>query len=231
MSSLPDGTNGPHAFVSNLEEPELSDEDRHHLQRVLRLKPSDPLTISDGANRWRPAIFGTTIEATGEIVKVPPPTVPITIGFVVPKGDRPAWIVQKLTELGVDEIHLLSSLRSVVKWDPPKAEQQHQRLGRIAREAAMQSRQVRIPKIKPINELKQATLKPGISLAHRSEERVTLKHPCIYIGPEGGWDPIELAGLPTVSLGPSVLRAETAAVAAASALSLLRQDLLDNHSP
>lgn len=231
MSSLPDGTNGPHAFVANLEGPELSDEDRHHLERVLRLRPSDPMTIADGANRWRTAIFGPTIEATGEIVEVAAPTVPITIGFVVPKGDRPAWIVQKLTELGVDEIHLLSSLRSVVKWDPPKAEQQLQRLNRIAREAAMQSRQVRVPEIKPINEFKQAITEPGISLAHRSEERVSLRHRCIYIGPEGGWDPSEIAGLPTVSLGPSVLRAETAAVAAASALSLLRQDLLDNHSP
>ena len=231
MSSLPDGTNGPHAFVTNLEQPELSDEDQHHLQRVLRLRPSDPLTISDGAHRWRPAIFGDTIEVTGEIVTVPPPKVVITIGFVVPKGDRPSWIVQKLTELGVDEIHLLSSQRSVVKWDPPKADQQRERLIRIAREAAMQSRQVRLPKIKPISGIKEATLEPGVSLAHRSGERISLKQPSIYIGPEGGWEPTELVDLPTVSLGPSVLRAETAAVAAASALSLLRQDLLDNHSP
>lgn len=231
MNSLPDGTNGPHVFVGSIEEPELSDEDRHHLQRVLRLRPSDSLTITDGANRWRSAIFGTSIEVTGEIVEVPPPTVPITIGFVVPKGDRPAWIVQKLTELGVDEIHLLSSLRSVVKWDPEKAEQQYERLRRIAREAAMQSRQVRLPKIKPINEIKQVTRKPGMCLAHRSERQITLNQSCIYVGPEGGWDPTEVVDFPTVSLGASVLRAETAAVAAASALSFLRQDLLDNHSP
>ena len=53
----------------------------------------------------------------------------------------------------------------------------------------------------------------------------------LYIGPEGGWDDSELADMPTVSLGSSVLRAETAAVTAAAALSLLREDLLDNHSP
>ncbi|HJL98870.1 MAG TPA: RsmE family RNA methyltransferase [Acidimicrobiales bacterium] len=231
MGSLPDGTNGPHVFVDNLQAPELSDEDRHHLQRVLRLKSGDPLTVGDGVNQWRPAIFGTSIETTGEVVAVPPPSIPITIGFVVPKGDRPSWIVQKLTELGVDEIHLLSSQRSVVKWNPTKAEQQHQRLTRIAREAAMQSRQVRVPQIKPISEIKHVTTKPALALAHRNGDRITLKQSTIYIGPEGGWDPTEVADRRTISLGPSVLRAETAAVTAASALSLLREDLLDNHSP
>jgi len=231
MGSLPDGTNGPHVFVNDLQAPELSDEDRHHLHRVLRLKSGDPLTIGNGVDQWCPAIFGENIETTGEIVTVPPPSIPITIGFVVPKGDRPSWIVQKLTELGVDEIHLLSSQRSVVKWNPTKAEQQHQRLTRIAREAAMQSRQVRVPPIKPISEIKHAAAKPGLALAHRHGDRITLKQSTIYIGPEGGWDPTEVADRQTISLGPSVLRAETAAVTAASALSLLREDLLDNHSP
>ena len=231
MGSLPDGTNGPHVFVNDLQAPELSDEDRHHLHRVLRLKSGDPLTIGNGVDQWCPAIFGENIETTGEIVTVPPPSISITIGFVVPKGDRPSWIVQKLTELGVDEIHLLSSQRSVVKWNPTKAEQQHQRLTRIAREAAMQSRQVRVPPIKPISEIKHSAAKPGLALAHRHGDRITLKQSTIYIGPEGGWDPTEVADRQTISLGPSVLRAETAAVTAASALSLLREDLLDNHSP
>ncbi len=231
MGSLPDGTNGPHVFVNDLQAPELSDEDRHHLHRVLRLKSGDPLTIGNGVDQWCPAIFGENIETAGEIVTVPPPSIPITIGFVVPKGDRPSWIVQKLTELGVDEIHLLRSQRSVVKWNPTKAEQQHRRLTRIAREAAMQSRQVRVPPITPISEIKHAAAKPGVALAHRHGDRITLKQSTIYIGPEGGWDPTEVADRQTISLGPSVLRAETAAVTAASALSLLREDLLDNHSP
>ena len=68
------------------------------------------------------------------------------------------------------------------------------------------------------------------TLAHRGGEQLTLKRPIIYIGPEGGWEPAETANRSTVSLGPSVLRAETAAVAAGSALALLRSNLLDNHS-
>ena len=69
------------------------------------------------------------------------------------------------------------------------------------------------------------------TLAHRGGGQLTLDRPIIYIGPEGGWEASEIGDKPTVSLGSSVLRAETAAVAAASALALLRSDLLDNHSP
>ena len=227
----PDGTNGPHVFVEDLENPQLSDDDLHHLQRVLRLRPGDPITICDGAYAWRTALFESSPAITGDIVRVLPPSPRLTIGFVVPKGDRPSWIVQKLTELGIDEIHLLTSQRSVVKWNPEKAERQLQRLQRIAREAAMQSRQVRIPEIKDIREVRLAAADSGAALTHRTGSRPSLKHSVLYIGPEGGWDDSELVDMPTINLGPSVLRSETAAVTAAAALSLLREDLLDNHSP
>ena len=231
MGSLPDGTSGPHVFVRDLEAPELSDEDLHHLRRVLRLRKGDPLTISDGDHRWRQAAFDASPKITGDIIEVPAPSPPITIGFVVPKGDRPAWIVQKLTEIGVDEIHLLASSRSIVKWEPNKAEQQRSRLVRVAREAAMQSRQVKVPTIRPIRDIGEASIVSDATLAHRGGGQLTLDRPIIYIGPEGGWEASEIGDKPTVSLGSSVLRAETAAVAAASALALLRSDLLDNHSP
>ena len=227
----PDGTNGPHVFVEDLENPELSDDDLHHLQRVLRLRPGDPITICDGAYSWRPAIFESSPSITGDIVRVSPLSPRITVGFVVPKGDRPGWIVQKLTELGVDEIHLLTSQRSVVKWNTDKAERQLQRLLRIAREAAMQSRQVRIPEIKALRDVRVAAADSGAALAHRTGSRPNLKQSVLYIGPEGGWDDSELVDMSTTNLGSSVLRSETAAITAAAALSLLREDLLDNHSP
>lgn len=231
MGSLPDGTTGPHVFVSDLDAPHLSDEDRHHLGRVLRLRKGDPLTISDGARRWRQATFDDSPKIIGDIIEVPAPSPPITIGFVVPKGDRPAWIVQKLTELGVDEIHLLISSRSVVKWEHDKAEQQRIRLVRVAREAAMQSRQVAVPIIREIRDVVEASSMFDVAFAHRGGAQLSLDHPIIYIGPEGGWSPSEIADKATVSLGSSVLRSETAAVASASGLRLLRADLLDNHSP
>tara|TARA_Y100001949_G_scaffold139118_1_gene120894 strand:- start:1951 stop:2646 length:696 start_codon:yes stop_codon:yes gene_type:complete len=231
MGSLPDGTNGPHVFAQDLEAPELADEDRHHLGRVLRLRKGDPLTISDGARRWRQAAFGDSLTLLGDIIEVPAPSPLITVGFVVPKGDRPTWIVQKLTELGVDEIHLLSSSRSVVEWDVHKSEQQRSRLARVAREAAMQSRQVKVPIIREMRDVLEALSMFEGTLAHRGGSQLTLKRSTIYIGPEGGWASSEIADRPTVSLGPSVLRSETAAVTAGSALALLRADLLDNHSP
>jgi len=231
MATLPDGTNGPHVFVEDLDQPRLSPHDLHHLKRVLRLRPGNPITICDGAYRWRSATFDNPPVATGDVVEVSPPLPRITIGFVVPKGDRPSWIVQKLTELGVDEIHLLRSQRSVVKWNPDQADKQLKRLERIAREAAMQSRQVRVPTIKPVTEVRQAAKDSGASLTHRNGTRPSLNQNILYIGPEGVWDDSELVDMPTVNLGSSVLRAETAAVTAAAALSLLREDLLDNHSP
>ena len=230
MGALPDGTTGPHVFVEDLRAPEFSNEDHHHLGRVLRLRKGDPLTLSDGARRWRQAAFDDIPTLTGDIIEVPPPSPLITVGFVVPKGDRPTWIVQKLTEIGVDEIHLLSSARSVVKWDARKSEQQRNRLIRVAREAAMQSRQVKVPVIRDARDVAEALSMFDATLAHRGGDQLTLEHPIIYIGPEGGWEPAETANRSTVSLGPSVLRAETAAVAAGSALALLRSNLLDNHS-
>ena len=53
--ALPDGQGGPHAYVEDLDEPTLADEDRHHLARVLRLRDGDSLTVGDGLGRWRPA--------------------------------------------------------------------------------------------------------------------------------------------------------------------------------
>ena len=230
MGALPDGTTGPHVFVQDLQAPQFSDDDHHHLERVLRLRKGDPLTISDGARRWRQAAFDDIPTLVGDIIEVPPPSPLITVGFVVPKGDRPTWIVQKLTEVGVDEIHLLSSARSVVKWDANKSDQQRNRLIRVAREAAMQSRQVKVPVIRETRNVNEALSMFDATLAHRGGDQLTLKSPIIYIGPEGGWEPAETTDRPTVSLGPSVLRAETAAVAAGSALALLRSNLLDNHS-
>ena len=95
----------------------------------------------------------------------------------------------------------------------------------------MQSRQVTVPIISEIRDVVEASSTFDVTFAHRGGAQLSLAHPIIYIGPEGGWSPSEIADKPTVSLGSSVLRSETAAVAAASGLRLLRADLLDNHSP
>jgi 16S rRNA (uracil1498-N3)-methyltransferase len=227
----PTGEGGPHVFVESLDRPELTPEDDHHLRRVLRTRPGDPITISDGQGRWRPAIFDTAPQPTGAVVEVAEASPLITVGFVVPKGDRPNWVVQKLTELGVDRIQPLSSRRSVVRWEGERGRKHLERLRSVARAAAMQSRQVRLPVIEPMRDVSELLNGGEAVLAQRGGLPPSLTRPAVLVGPEGGWDPAELASATaTVDLGPSVLRADTAAVLAGGALALLRAGLACEHS-
>ncbi len=212
----------PHVFVADLERPELDEDDRHHLARALRLRAGDALTLSDGRGAWRPARFGPTVEPDGEIVVEPAPHPPITVGLAPVKGQRPEWAVQKLTELGVDAIWLLVADRSVVRWEKPR-----DRLDKIVREAGMQSRRTRLPEVRVGVTVEAASLGAGVALADPGGGPPSLDHPVVLIGPEGGWSDRERAAAPSVvGLGPTILRAETAAVAAGSLLCALRHGLV-----
>lgn len=214
---------GPHVFVADLERPVLADHDRHHLAKALRLRPGDALTISDGAGRWRPARFGADVEPDGAVVTVPAPHPPITVGLAPVKGQRPDWAVQKLTELGVDAIWLLVADRSVVRWDAKHRD----RLDRIVREAAMQSRRCHLPTVRVGVPVAEAAATEGVALAEPGGGPPSLARPVVLVGPEGGWSDAERAAAPAlVGLGPAILRAETAAVAAGTLLAALRHGLL-----
>lgn len=218
----PDGRGGPHVFVVDLEDPELTVEDRHHLATVLRLRDGDEMTISDGLGRWQPCRFGATIESCGDLVLVPPPTLEVGVGFALIKGDRPELVVQKLTEMGVDRIVPLTAERSVVRWDAEKATRQFRRLERVAREASMQSRRVRLPVVESVAPFGSVADAPGVALAESGGGPVDLARPMLLVGPEGGWTAGELSDRPRVGLGPTVLRAETAAMVAGALLTALR---------
>jgi len=220
----PTGRGGPHAFVDDLDQPVLSAGDEHHLARVLRLRPGDPLTLSDGRGSWRPARFGSPPAPDGPIVEVPEATPPITIAFALVKGERPEWIVQKLTELGTDEIRPFVAERSVVRWTEEKRTRAAERWRVVAREASMQSRRCRLPTVHAPCRFADVAALDGAALADRDGGPVGLDHPVLLIGPEGGWSDTERdLGLPTVRLGPQVLRAETAALAAATLLASARE--------
>jgi 16S rRNA (uracil1498-N3)-methyltransferase len=218
-----------HVFVDDLDALVLAAGDRHHLERVLRLRAGDELTVSDGAGRWRRCRFGAALDPIGPI-EVDAVSVPeITVAFALVKGDRPEWVVQKLTELGVDRIVPFIAERSVVQWDDEKAVRHHERLVTIAREAAMQSRRSRLPDIAPVTAFGEIARSPGAALADRGGDPPTLGHRVVLIGPEGGWSDAErAAGLPVVTLGPTILRSETAAIAAAVALCGLRSALFES---
>jgi 16S rRNA (uracil1498-N3)-methyltransferase len=211
------------AFVDDLDAPALRDVDRHHLERVLRVRPGDPLTVADGLGRWRTATFGPVLTATGEITEEPVPVPPITIGFALVKGDKPEVVVQKLTELGIDRIVPFRAERSVVRWDDAKATKAVVRLRAVARAAAMQSHRARLPDVTDVTDLRVLAAEPGAALADRDGGPPSLDWPLVLVGPEGGWAPEERAlALPHVALPGHVLRAETAALTAGSLLVALR---------
>ncbi len=222
IGAPPDGRGGPHAFVDDVEDPVLSADDRHHLSRVLRLRDGDALTVCDAAGRWRPASFGDRLVASGDVVEVPPPAREVAVGFALIKSGRPELVVQKLTELGVDRIMLLSAERSVVMWDEGKAAVQLNRLTRVVREAGMQSRRVRLPVLEPLRQASVVARDPTVAMAEPGGSGLDGDVGVLLIGPEGGWTEAELGDRRRVGLGSTVLRAETAAIAAGALMVALR---------
>jgi 16S rRNA (uracil1498-N3)-methyltransferase len=222
---------GPLVFVDDLAAPSLADDDRHHLTKVLRVRPGEAVMVADGAGRWRTATLGSELEVTGPIVEAPRPAPALTIGFALVKGDKPELIVQKLTELGIDRIVPFRAERSVVRWDDVKAAKAIVRLRAVARAAAMQSHRPALPTIDDVADLAMLAALPGAALADRTGVAPSLDHPLLLVGPEGGWAPEERSlGRPTVRLGDHVLRAETAAVTAGVLLTALRTGIVASPS-
>lgn len=222
----PDGSHGPHVIVESVESPRLDDDDRHHLTRVLRVRDGDPLTVGDGRGAWRPCRLGAEPEPLDRVFHVPRPDPPVGVAFALIKGGRPELVVQKLTELGVDRIIPFTAARSVVQWDEAKAARNRARFERVAREAVMQCRRAWMPQVAAVASFDEVVVEPGVCMADRTGTPLDLSTPLVMIGPEGGWSEAEAASdVPRVRLGESVLRAETAAIAAGVLLGAARSTL------
>jgi 16S rRNA (uracil1498-N3)-methyltransferase len=209
-----------HVFVTSLESPQLGFEDEHHLDRSLRLEETDPVSVSDGHGRWATATWSRRrgLELTSQIFSEPErPT--LTIGCAIPKGDRPELVVQKLTELGINRISFYETSRSIVHWDDERRSKQTERLNRIAREAAMQSRRTFLPRLE-FTAFERMLEQTGMAIAEVGgrdpiDEAVT----GVLVGPEGGFDRDELDfAVPKIGLSRNVLRVETAAIVAGAML-------------
>jgi len=219
-------------FVRDLEVPELDAEDVAHLERVLRLRPGEAVRVADGAGAWRQArwVGGGRVEASGPLNHEPELLPAVTVALAVVKGDRTEWAVQKLTEAGVDRIVPLLTDRSVVRWSPERARRAVERLRAVARSAAAQSRRARLPEVDALCSFPQAVAAAGTAgvRADLGGGPPSLERPWVLVGPEGGWSPAEAAcDLPVMGLGPTTLRAETAAVASGILLCALRNGLVD----
>ncbi len=230
-------------FVSDPTAPVLGPDDAHHLFDVLRLRSGEPVVAADGAGswcpcrvaagpegrRWRQADLADLLVPEGPVVREAETGPRLTVAFAPTKGDRPDWVVQKLTELGVDRIVPLRVARSVVRWEGERGRRAVERLARVAREAAAQCRRARLPEVDPVRTLDElgSEFGPEVVLVQPGGGPPSLDRTVVAVGPEGGWDPDEVARFgPGMGLGPTVLRAETAAVAAGTLLCGLRAGLV-----
>ena len=218
---------GPHVLVDDVDQPVLTGDDRHHVERVLRARPGSPMTVGDGAGRWRHCVFGPEVEPVSEVRTVDRSSPLLTVGFALVKSGRPELIVQKLTELGIDRIVPFAADRSVVRWDDARAGRNHERLSRVVREAVMQCRRAWLPEVAEVTSfgglVAGAERHGGVVRADLDGRPLTGRDHTVLVGPEGGWSHGEMELVPDrVVLGEHVLRTETAAIAAAVLMSAIR---------
>jgi 16S rRNA (uracil1498-N3)-methyltransferase len=222
----------------------IDGDDGHHLQRVRRLCVDEPVTASDGQGTWRLCAIAEAAEGrlriapVGPVKREPALTPRVVIAFAPAKGDQAGAVVHQLVELGADAIRPITLHRSVVRWDGARGDRARSRLGRVIREAAMQSRRSRLPELVPASPLSVLARHPGLLVADPTGQPAgPVGAPAgapageewlVVVGPEGGLDPAELEILcprSRLAVGPHVLRAVTAPVAALAALAGFRSTL------
>jgi 16S rRNA (uracil1498-N3)-methyltransferase len=225
---------------------EISEDDHHHLARVLRLDTGAAIEVIDGAGR-RAAAAITAIGDGRCVARLDSPVE--TIARLGPrlisvvaliKGERMDWAIAKLVELGVDRIVPVRCERCVVKVTGDRAEARVQRFVRLAESAARQCGRAELPDIDPIADFDAAIASIDAAarlifspLASRSIAAALgpgAESIALATGPEGGFTRAEIerataAGYADTLLGPRVLRAETAAITALAATSALRGEL------
>jgi 16S rRNA (uracil1498-N3)-methyltransferase len=219
----------------------VSGEDVRHIATVLRMKTGEELLLCDGqgteytvkiAQMDRTMIKTKVLNQSKREIRPPR----VTLGQGLPKSDKMDVIVQKATELGVAEIVPLVTERTIVKIKDE--EKRIARWQKICREAAMQSSRIDIPEVRGVQSFQDflsslVTHPSTLNLLPWEEgtqpiksvlrERQDVKSIVVLIGPEGGFSKAEAElakdrGFHLVSLGPNILRTETAAIAVLSIL-------------
>lgn len=212
-------------------------DDVKHIKNVLRLKPGEEISVSNGVDGREYRCGIEELEA-GQVrcalrfVKEDGLELPARIHLFqgLPKADKMEFIVQKAVELGVYEIIPVAAKRSVVKLDEKKAQGRVARWQGIAEAAAKQSRRRIVPAVKPVMSMREAaayaegmTLKlipyelaEGMEATRRLVESASPgQEVAVFIGPEGGFEEAEIAlaqefGISPITLGKRILRTETA---------------------
>ncbi|MGD0854111.1 MAG: RsmE family RNA methyltransferase [Acidimicrobiales bacterium] len=202
--------------VGDPSQPTLTATDEHHLRTVLRAKSGEEIVVTDGAGAWSLAEVGDHALHRVTPVHVDPPTPQTTLYLAPLKGDRSEWTVVKATELGVQRIVPLMSARVVVRFRGETRDKIVARWKRVANEANGQSRRTYDVLIDEPIHVRDVPV--NVAFTHFDGDGDWNGVHSVCVGPEGGWDEGESGEHPRLSLGPTVLRAETAGVVAASLL-------------
>ena len=216
----------------------LTDDEAWHAVKVLRLKIGSEIeVVSPDGQAARVCITGLNV---GEVVvelqelvnRVSEPPIQITLAQSLSKGDKFDYIVQKSVELGVHRIIPLLTEHCVVKYDAAKQQQKTSRWQKIASEAAKQCRRTVVPIVQELTDFEEflanLAATSTVLLFYEQEDQLGVKQILqqskgssfvLIVGPEGGFSKNEVAvaikrGAHIVSLGPRILRTETAATAA-----------------
>lgn len=234
----------PHAW----NQPQLDEAETHHAKHVLRLQPGATITVFDGCGREASATLQEFHKKSaslrlGASLLTPRPTAEITLTQAIPKARNMDLIIQKAVELGASRIVPLITDRTIVRCsDEADALNKQERWRSIAIEACKQSGQNWLPVVEKPCSLQEflttADKNHLLLLASLEESSTPMKHVLtsfktnqenasyhltVMVGPEGDFTPVEsamarAAGYQPVSLGPIVLRTETAALYCLSVL-------------
>lgn len=223
---------------------ELPDAAARHVGQVLRMRVGERLTLFSGDGAEHEAVIASVerrsvqvqIGARRELDRES--SLRLRLAQCVSKGDRMDYTIQKAVELGVAEILPLLSARSVVKLDEERWEKKQEHWRGIVIAACEQSGRTRLPPVATVRKLEHWLPESGsgLRLVLAPTASVSLKtlpparEITLLVGPEGGLSDEEIAqalraGFTGISLGPRVLRTETAGVAALAALQALHGDL------
>lgn len=221
----------PFVLIDDLGTLELSREQSHHLGVVRRLRVGDDLFVGDGAGSFRSVKIAAVqprvqLAPLSDIQTVQRETPNIGIAMFLPSNERLAWAVQKLTEVGVDRIHLLTDSGDR-RGGAQLSAAGLKRLDRIAHEASQQSERLWLPQITPPMDVKEFFGDSGTAVAILDPDGGPLPKDVttLVVGPESGVV-ISPDSVPRVSLGLPILRIETAAIAGAVVLATLRASLI-----
>ncbi len=232
----------PHAW--NPDQLALDPGETHHALDVLRMKLGDRATVFNGAGAEATVEFSKVEKGSVELRKIqvsktPPLRCEITLGQAVPKGKNMDLIIEKATELGAAAIAPILSERTVVRADEGEALAKREKWQRVAIEAAKQCGQNWLPRVakpmSPKNFFAQgerydlqliASLQPGAGSVKKVIAELAPKRPrsvLVLVGPEGDFTPAEINlaqnhGCRPITLGPIILRTETAAIYCVSVL-------------